>query len=113
MEEVSFNYRGRKISFTAKRVSFFGRAFGLMFSSREKAKSLIFEFKEPTKTPIHSFFVFFPFIAVWLDEKNKVVDVKRVKPFNFSVSPSGYFSKLIEIPVNKKCSNIVKIISRR
>lgn len=113
MEEVSFNYRGRKISFTAKRVSFFGRAFGLMFSSREKANPLIFEFKEPTKTPIHSFFVFFPFIAVWLDEKNRVVDVKRIKPFNFSVSPKGYFSKLVEIPINKKCSNTMKIISRR
>ena len=113
MEEVSFRYRGRKRSLSAKKVGFFGRAIGLMFSSREKANILLFEFKESTKTPIHSLFVFFPFVAVWLDKKNRVIDVKRVKPFSLSVSPKGYFFKLIEIPINKRYHSITKIVSRR
>ncbi len=113
MERVSFKYGGRKMVLNAGRVGFFGRMVGLMFRPRESAEILLFEFRKPAKTPIHSLFVFFPFVAVWLDEKNKVIDVKRVRPFTFSVLPRRSFSKLIEIPVSKKYSGIVKIISRR
>ena len=94
-------------------VSLLERVWGLMFKLKENAESLLFEFEKPTETSIHSLFVFFPFVAVWLDKKNKVIDVKRVKPFTLSVSPKRPFSKLIEIPINKRYSNITKIISRR
>jgi len=61
----------------------------------------LFDFKKPSGIPIHSFFVFFFFLAVWLNESNKVVDVKLVKSFRFFVLPKGNFCKLIEIPVNE------------
>ncbi|MEK6826879.1 MAG: hypothetical protein AABX99_00140 [Nanoarchaeota archaeon] len=73
-----------------------------MFSRREKAGILLFDFKEKQKIVIHSFFVFYPFVAIWLDEKNKVIDLKIVKPFTFCVSPKKSCFKLVEIPINKK-----------
>ena len=49
-----------------KKVNWFGKFSGLMFCRREKADSLIFEFKKPTRISIHSFFVFFPFVVLSL-----------------------------------------------
>jgi uncharacterized membrane protein (UPF0127 family) len=81
----------------AKRVSGLGMILGLMFRTR-KTSPLLFEFKKDTKMAIHSFFVFFPFKAIWLDEKNRIIEQKLVRPFTFSVKPKKPFRKLIEIP---------------
>jgi uncharacterized membrane protein (UPF0127 family) len=81
-----------------------------MFSRREKAKILIFEFDKKRKIIIHSFFVFFPFAALWINEKNEVVDSKIVKPFVSYVSPSEKSLSLIEIPINKKTKKLVENI---
>lgn len=86
---------------------------GLMFSAREKANALLFSFKKPTTMAIHSFFVFYPFLGIWLDDKNKIVKTCIVKPFNPFVRPNKPFSKLVEIPLNKKYEKIVKNISHR
>ena len=83
---------------------------GLMFSRREKAKVLLFNFSEPTKMAIHSFFVFFPFIAIWLDDKNNVIEIKKIKPFVPRVSLVNLYYKLLEIPINKAYKNIVEIL---
>src|SRR3989304_855845 len=107
MEEVSFKYRNKRVALKVRRVDFLGRIVGLMFTFRKRAEPLLFEFKKPTKISIHSLFVFFPFFAVWIDKKNKIVDVKRVKPFTFSVCPKKDFIKLIEIPVGIKHSRIL------
>lgn len=88
----------------------FERFLGLMFTRRKKAKALLFDFKKPTKITIHSCFVFFPFIALWLDDKDKVIDLRIVKPFNLYVSPKKSFHKLIEIPINKEYSRIIKLL---
>lgn len=90
-----------------KKLSSFGKVIGLMFCRRKNAKALLFEFKKQSKIKIHSLFVFFPFVAVWLDDKNKIVDRKIVKPFRFSVFPKKSFSKLIEIPIDERHMKIV------
>ena len=113
MEEVSFKYRGKKLRFKAKKVGFFGRAIGLMFQKRENAEILLFEFAKSTKTPIHSMLVFFPFFAVWLDGKSRIVDIKVVPPFTISVVPKQEFVKLIEIPLSQKYSSLTEIFPRR
>ncbi len=95
-----------------KRVNWLGKTTGLMFSRREKANALLFEFKKPTKMKIHSHFVFFPFLAIWLDEENNVLDLKEVKPFKTSIGIKESFSKLVEIPINRKNKDLVEI-SRR
>ena len=90
-----------------------GKAKGLMFIMREKAKVLIFDFPKGTKAKIHSLFVFFPFFAIWLDDRDKVIMIKKVKPFTLTISPERSFSRLIEIPINKKYDKITeKILSK-
>ena len=106
--------KGKKFSVDAKVCNTFEKILGLMFCRRENAKVLLFEFKNSKKIKIHSLFVFFPFVAIWLDGKNKIVDLQVVKPFTFSVSSSKPFSKLVEIPFSKKYEKICNfLISRR
>jgi len=106
--KINFFYKGKSFSIEAKKCNLIGKGIGLMFSRREKAKILIFEFDKERKIIIHSFFVFFPFVALWVDDKNKIVDSKIVKPFTPCVSPSTKTNLLIEIPINKKNKNLVK-----
>ena len=107
---MKIRIRKRYLTFNARKLSHFGKAIGLMFSRREKAEILLFEFKNPVKMRIHSFFVFYKFIALWLDNKNKVIDWKIVKPFLPSVSSKKPFYKLVEIPFNKKYSPLCRVI---
>jgi uncharacterized membrane protein (UPF0127 family) len=95
-------YKGKKIKAKAKECSLFEEFKGLMFSKKEKAEILLFEFSIKQKIRIHSFFVFYDFLAVWLDDKNNVVDIKKVNPFRFCVSPKKACFKLVEIPLNRK-----------
>lgn len=99
MVKIKVCYKKRKISVNAKKVSLFGKYTGLMFK-RRNTKILLFEFESKKRWAIHSYFVFFPFIAIWLDEKNHVVDLKIVRPFIPIIKPKNNFSKLIEIPIN-------------
>lgn len=110
MEKVSFNYKGKKIKVNVKECKGICNGIGLMFQSKQNANALLLRFKESTKMRIHSFFVFFSFVAVWLDKNNKVVGLKRVKPFTASVFPRKSYFKLIEIPVNRKYFKVVKLL---
>lgn len=105
MEQI-FYYKKKKISLDLKKCNFFKKIFGLMFTKKEKAKALLFEFKKPAA--LHSYFVFFPFIAIWLDKNNKVVGIKKIKPFTFHIKPKKNFTKIIEIPINKKYEDILR-----
>ncbi|OYT36708.1 hypothetical protein B6U91_00530 [Candidatus Pacearchaeota archaeon ex4484_71] len=109
-KRINFEFRGKKISLEAKKVGFLSEGWGLMFSRREKANALLFEFKKPTMLKFTSFFVFYPFIMVWVDEVGKVVEVRRVNPFKFSILPKRKFTKVIEIPINKRYSHILKLL---
>lgn len=111
MEKVGFNYKGRKIVLEAKKCgSLWSRFMGLMFRTKNTAL-LVFIFNKPTKTSIHSLFC--PeFIAVWLDDKNRVVDIKRIESWGLNIKPKKPFKKLIEIPVNSKYKDIIKILAR-
>ena len=91
-----------------KECNWFNKIKGLMFSRREKAEALLFSFNEPTKMAIHSFLVFFPFIAVWLDNQNKVIEIRKIKPFVPRILCSKPYNKLLEIPINRKYREIVK-----
>jgi len=79
---------------------------GLMFKG-SSTEVLLFDFKKQTKQAIHSFFC--PkFLAVWIKD-NKVVGLKIVNPNKININPGKPFNKLIEIPVNKKHSKIIKL----
>lgn len=105
---MEIKFRKKTISIEAKKVSEIGKFSGLMFKSKE-SENLLFEFKHESLAKIHSFFVFFDFLAIWLDEKNQVVDFQIVKPFAFSVSPKFPSRKLVEIPLNVKNTKIIEL----
>jgi uncharacterized membrane protein (UPF0127 family) len=80
--------------------TFFSRARGLMFRYRI-ARPLIFVFDEGREKnrqacAIHALFVFFPFSAIYLDAKKRVVDVAVCKPFFSVMMPRSECAYLIE-----------------
>jgi len=93
-----------------KKVNFVGEAIGLMFSRRQKADSLLFEFKKPTEIKIHSYFVFFSFIAIWLDKESNIIELRKIKPFEISNGIKKPYFKLIEIPINEKNKERIKLL---
>lgn len=97
---MEINYKGKKIEIKARELGFFGKITGLMFKTSLN-DNLLFEFKSDVKMAIHSFFVFFSFLAIWVDEKNKVLEWRIVMPFTVAVLPKKPFRKLIELPLNK------------
>jgi len=113
IQKISLNYRGKKFCFDVKTCGFFDTAFGLMFKSRKNAQALLFEFDKFSRIKIHSFFVFFPFVAAWLDSEGKIIEVRKIKPFTPFVSIGKPCSKIIEIPINKKYSDVVKLLQHR
>lgn len=96
-----------------KKLSKFEEGIGLMFRKRKKCPAMLFEFDEPTRLRIHSLFVFFSFGAIWLDDKNRIVDKKIVKPFRLSVSSKKPFYKLLEIPLNNEYLKEIKVLFKK
>lgn len=102
-------HKGKKISISVKETGFFTRGIGLTFKTKT-TRNLLFDFSRDVtwQGNLTSFFVFFPFLTLWLDEKNRVIDFKIIKPFVFSISQKKKFRKIIEIPINKSNFSLVK-----
>jgi uncharacterized membrane protein (UPF0127 family) len=109
---LTIGHKGNKIKVSVKECNLFWKSVGLMFSRRETAKKLLFSFNNKQEIAIHSFFVFYNFLAVWLDKNNNVVDLKIVRPFRFCVFPSRPAFKLVEIPINQNNKNIISFFRR-
>ena len=77
-----------------------------MFRNKE-TNNLLLEFKKESKMSIHSFFVSFPFLVIWLDKKNNVLGFKFVKPFRFKITSRKPFYKLVEVPLNNRNKKII------
>jgi len=74
---------------------------GMMFRKRLTARAILFNFRRKSRPAIHSYFVSFPFIAVWLNAKNKVIDHGIVEPKRLWIVPDKPCYSLLEIPINK------------
>ena len=109
-EKINLGFRNKRISIECRRCSSFMKAAGLMFTRREKAEPLLFDFKKQARVPIHSLFVFFPFLAICTGNRGKIVDIKVIEPFRLSVRPKKPFLKLIEIPVNSRYSGAIQLL---
>lgn len=109
-KRITIHYKGKRLKLDAEDCNLLQKVTGLMFSIREKAEILLFRFNKKQKIRIHSVFVLYPFIAVWLDDKNRIADMKIVKPFNLSVSPKQPAFSLVEIPLNKKNKKIAEAL---
>jgi len=102
-------YKNKEIRVSAKKLNEFQKFTGLMFKSR-KTENLLFDFPNDTKTPIHSLFVFFKFLIVWLDRDNNVLEYKIVEPFALIVKPEKPFRRFIELPLNRENKEIIYFI---
>ena len=111
-EKIILKLKNRRISVKAKVMRGINRAIGLMFSRKEKAEALLFRLNNPSRMAIHSFFVVFPFLAVWLDSDGKIMEIRRVKPFSAYVCPKKNFASLVEIPLNRKYKKITDGIEK-
>ena len=103
---MKINFKQNKIDINLKKTSSLGKIIGLMFKP-SSTQNLLFEFSKQKIISIHSFFVFFPFLAIWLDENNNVQEYKLVKPFTPHISSKNSSNKLIELPINKKNQEIL------
>jgi uncharacterized membrane protein (UPF0127 family) len=112
--KIGLKFKNRKIEIqNVKKVSEFGKIRGLMFRSRKKCPAMLFEFNHPTRMKIHSLFVFFPFAAIWLDDKNSIIDLKIVKPFELIISCKKPFYKLVEIPFNQNYKREISLLFKK
>lgn len=98
---------GNSINIPVRELKTLGaKTLGLMFRNKDY-DNLYFDFGYKSRHAIHSFFVFFDFLAIWLNEKNNVVSWEIVRPFNALVQPKKPCRKLIEVPLNKKNKRIL------
>jgi len=101
-----FNYKNKRIEIeNIKRCKGINQGIGLMFKKRN-VNALLFEFKTPSCEAIHSLFCN-PFLAIWLDENNKIVDTKFIDKLGV-YKPKKNFSKLLEVPLNKNYNSIIQ-----
>ncbi|MBR9698943.1 hypothetical protein GOV09_00610 [Candidatus Woesearchaeota archaeon] len=70
---------------------------GLMFS---KKRNLIFVFPKEQRISLHMLFVFFPIWVVYLDEKKKVVAIRKLLPFISFCYPKEKAKYIIELAEN-------------
>lgn len=111
-KKIKIKFRDKYLNIFASEVSFLGKFFGLMFRSKN-TNNLLFEFSKDAAVSMHSLFVFFPFLAVWLDGKNNVIEYKIVKPFTLYIKPKKRFDKILEFPINRKNNKIIKFFVGR
>lgn len=87
---------------------------GLMFRSDIK-KPLLFIFPRESRelNAIHSFFVFFPFDAVFLNSGGFVIDIRsNIKPFTMSITPRKPAKFLIEMKAGDAARMKIRIGDR-
>jgi len=95
MGKIKINYKGENKIIDVKILkSVWSQAFGLMF--KKKSMPLFFIFKNKKRRAIHSFFCK-PFVAIWFDG-DRIIDLRVVRRWKFSIKPIEKFDKLLEIP---------------
>jgi uncharacterized membrane protein (UPF0127 family) len=111
LRKIGLGFKNQKVFLDVKVCSnIFSMMRGLMFRRQNSAPALFFDFGKDGSHRIHSYFVFFPFLAIWINSSGKIVDFKMVKSFESSVLPKEPFSRLIEIPMNRFYSDIILLL---
>ncbi|HVY01803.1 MAG TPA: hypothetical protein VHA12_03505 [Candidatus Nanoarchaeia archaeon] len=105
--KFSFLHGNKEILLDLRQEKGLMRGIGLIFKTKN-TENLLFEFRKPSKVAITSLFVFFPFLAVWLNEKKEVIEVRKITPFKLSITPKHDSKYLIEIPLNSSNLKLVE-----
>ena len=101
----------RRIKVDVNKTGFIRMGLGLMFRSHN-TRNLLFDFQSEVyyRGAITSWFVFFPFLAVWLDKNNKAMESRIVQPFKTSILPKKPFYRLVELPINAKNRHFIDFL---
>ncbi|MGV8142009.1 MAG: hypothetical protein ACP5NS_00035 [Candidatus Pacearchaeota archaeon] len=112
--EISVRHNGKLVTIPVKETGFISRGIGLTFKSRNTS-NLLFDFskKVTLEGTLTSVFVFFDFLAIWLDKKNNVVDYEIIKPFRLSIIQRKPFYKIVEVPINTENKRIIEFFTKR
>ena len=100
--KINIKFKVKRINIRVEKANLFG----LMFKP-QKTENLLFDFDRDVTNSITSLFVFFPFLAIWLDKNNKVLESRVITPLTLTIRPKNKFRKLIEIPFNKGNEEII------
>ncbi|MBT4258257.1 hypothetical protein HOD88_03695 [archaeon] len=109
-EEICIKKGKENILLNVRKQSFFDMGRGLLFYPREKAPALIFYSSHPKLDAIHSCFLFFDFLAIWLDKNNNVLEIRKIRPWQIHSNHDGDWKKLIEIPISKRYDDKIKLL---
>jgi len=108
MEKIVVNFSGKKIKIDVKKINMFSMGLGLTFRTKN-TKNILFEFYKDVRISITSIFVFFPFLVIWLDANNKVIDYELVRPFVPAIKPRKKFRKFVELPANSVNKEVISL----
>lgn len=106
--KIKVSHKGRNFFLNVRKLTYLGKGTGLTFRTKE-TKPLLFDFEKDVyyRGALTSLFVFFPFLALWLDKSNNVLEYKIIKPFKLKILPAKPFRKFVEIPINRKNRRII------
>jgi uncharacterized membrane protein (UPF0127 family) len=104
-KKIILKHKKKKYYLEVGECNFLEKILGLMIF-RKKAL-LLFNSKKPIKLKIHSFFCS-PFLAVYTDDKNNVLEIIHIKNWKPIILPKNKFNKLIEIPLTSKYSQATR-----
>jgi len=108
-KRIQFYFKGKKISLEARECSFLRKGFGLMFRTN-KTDNLIFSFPRNINSSLTSWFVFFPFLAIWLNSEGKIISLRVINPFTLTIKSEKKFRKVLEIPLNRDNMALVRFL---
>jgi len=108
----TFFYSRRKFTVDVAETGFFRRGLGLMFRTSGTNNLLFNISSESASKLLTAWFVFFPFLVLWIDG-SKVADFRFVRPFEAFIDTTRRFSSIIELPLNKKNRDIELFFRRR
>lgn len=103
-------HKGKKIYLEVKDCGFLEKGRGLTFRRREKAPALLFEFKRKFGNMLTSYFVFFDFLVLWCDKNLNVLEIRKIKPWDFSFDSKTNYRKVVEIPINRRYRKEIKLL---
>ena len=107
LKKIILKYKYKTFSLTVDKCNITKQILGLMIF--RKSALLLFNFKKPRKTKIHSFLCS-PFLAVYTDDKNTIQEIIKVTSWKPLIFPVDKFNKLIEIPLIPKYSKLTKYL---
>jgi len=109
-KKICLSYKNKKIEIDVKACNFFETGRGLTFRFRKKAPALLFNQWRRGSMALTALFVFFPFLVLWVDKDNKILEIKRVRPFTSWIDSKTNYSKIIEIPINEKYQDFIRFL---